>query len=82
MPKKTIDYAIDIMQYLKQSGNDEFVTGAVLVRAIRMIAGDIKHVRERHKQFLIDMGFIKFDREDHGEVIYKLNYELMYRMVV
>jgi hypothetical protein len=75
MPKRTVDFALQVMDNLKQSGAD-IVPASVILRKITIFCGARQETRTRYFEFMQQFGFIEMtdEKTDAGQM-FKINYE-------
>ena len=71
MPKRGIDYCLDVMDYLRQKGYKSECPVSVIRMAIGIKAGSLEQTRKRYFSLLQEFSFI----EMKGNGIAILNFE-------
>lgn len=71
MPKRGIDYCLDVMEHLKNKGLELQAPAADIRNAIAIVAGMQERTRKRYFHLLQEFGLI----EPVGNGIFRLNWE-------
>mgnify|MGYP001568994972 CR=1 FL=1 len=58
MPKRTVDYTLDVLNALKAEGCKDVVDKGVLIKKIRLMVGDKGDVPLRYVDFMEGQGLI------------------------
>lgn len=78
MPKRSIDYCLDIMEYLKSKGFEKQAPAAEIRIAISIRAGALEATRKRYFMLLQEFGFMK----PAGNGVFELDFNRMYELTV
>lgn len=82
MPKRTIDSALDALEFLKQGGAGEKVPSPLLIKAIRLRCGARSDVVKRYLEFMKMMNFVIPAGEENGVPMFRIDWEEIYKVAV
>lgn len=78
MPKRGIDYCMDVMDFLKRKGMESEAPAADVLKAIHLCAGMEQRTRDKYMTALRELGFI----EPKGNGVFALHFEKVYELSV